>query len=52
MEIKETVELLQGPFTALDEIPCGRKDGMYYVLENSANIEKRENGNKFSFWDD
>ena len=36
----------------LDEIPRGRKDGMYFLPENNANIEKRENGNKSSFWDD
>ena len=30
MEIHETVKILEGPHTIFDEIPKGKKDGMYY----------------------
>ena len=46
MEIHETVKILEGPHTILDEIPKGRKDGMYFIIENTENIERRGNGKK------
>ena len=42
IEIKETIWLVQSPFTTLEEIPRGRKDGMYFLLDNSSNIEKEK----------
>ena len=49
MEIKETIRLLQSPFTTLEEIPRGRKDGMYFLLDNSSNIEKKK-WKEISIW--
>ena len=33
------IEILQGPVTPLEDIPIGRKDGMYYVIQNKKNVE-------------
>jgi len=52
MEIHTTMEILQGPVTPLEDIPIGRKDGMYYVIQIEKNVEKRENGHRSAFWDD
>ena len=49
MEIHELVQLLQSPYSMLDEIPRGRKDGMYYIIENTSNVERRKNGNSSQF---
>ena len=42
MGIKDTIQLLQSPFTTIEEIPRGRKDGMYFLLDNSSNIESHD----------
>ena len=43
MDTYKTIKLLEGPFTMLNEITKGREDGMYFI-DNSKNIERRENG--------
>ena len=56
VEVNETVTLLQGLYRTLDEIPPGRKDGMFFILENGINIRRREKGRgrggKSLVWDD
>ncbi|KAH3864206.1 hypothetical protein DPMN_027222 [Dreissena polymorpha] len=52
MELQETLAILKGPHVVLQEIPTGRKDGMFFVVDNSDNIIKRANGNNLNFWDD
>lgn len=52
MDIEQTLTIMKGPYTALERIPLGRKDGMYYVLDNTENIEKRKKGQRSDFWDD
>ena len=52
MDITTTLQILSGPHTPLEEIPTGRKDGMYFVMDNSLNITKRDNGKRSEFWDD
>ena len=42
MEIHETIKLLEGPHALLCEIPKGRKDGIYFILDNGENIEARQ----------
>ncbi|KAH3861976.1 hypothetical protein DPMN_024929 [Dreissena polymorpha] len=40
MELQETLAILKGPHVVLQEIPTGRKDGMFFVVDNSDNIRK------------
>ena len=40
MEIHKTVKLLEGPTALLNEIPKGRKDGLYFIIDNSESIER------------
>ena len=52
MDIHEAVKILEGPYTILKEIPMGRKDGMFYIIDNEDNLERRRNGDHSRFWDD
>ena len=42
----------KAPYAMIAEIPTGRKDGTYFVLNNTNNINKRKGGNRSDFWDD
>ena len=44
MDIQGTFKILEDPHTILDEIPKGRKDEMYFIIENKEDIERRSNG--------
>ena len=46
------IALLKAPYAMLAEIPAGRKDGTYFVLNNTDNINKRKGGDRSDFWDD
>ena len=52
MDIQTTLNLFRAPHSALNEIPPSRKDGMYFIVDNSNNVEKRAAGTKSEFWDD
>ncbi|XP_060563165.1 uncharacterized protein LOC132722661 [Ruditapes philippinarum] len=52
MEIGELIKVMGGPYTVLAEVPAGRKDGHYYVVNNKLNYERRSNGKRVEFWDD
>ena len=52
MDIHEAAKILEGPYTILKEIPMGRKDGMFYIIGNEDNLERRRNGDHSRFWDD
>ena len=52
MDFKQTLNVFRGPYAVFEEIPPGRKDGMYFVIDNSPNISKRQNGVRSEFWDD
>ncbi|XP_053375386.1 uncharacterized protein LOC128547267 isoform X2 [Mercenaria mercenaria] len=52
MDLHNTVNVFKGPYVILEEIPCGRKDGMYFVVDNTINIENRKIGKKSEIWDD
>ena len=43
MEISATIELLKDPYSTLDKISVGRKDGI---------LEKRKTGKMSELWDD
>ena len=41
MDTKKIIELMKGPHTLLPDIPTGRKDGMFFSLDNGTNAERR-----------
>ena len=45
------LQIMKGPHVKLPEIPTGRKENVYFVLEKP-HIEKRSNGLHSVFWDD
>ena len=46
------MNILKGPHFPLGEFPVGRKDGMYYVLDDTSNIERQKIGKASQHWDD
>ena len=52
MELEDTLLTLRGPYAKLSEIPQGRKEHTYFILDNSPNIAKRAQNIKSEFWDD
>ena len=52
MTIYATIDLFRAPHSALSEFPTGRKDGMFYILDNTSNVEKKQKGHKTEVWDD
>ena len=52
LEIDELLNILEGPNFPLKEIPVGRKDGMYFILDDSMNIERRKDKKQSQYWDD
>lgn len=52
MDIHTTIDTLKRPLYPLPEIPNGRKDGMYFLVNNVSNSEKRQRGGRCEFWDD
>jgi hypothetical protein len=53
MDLETTLNIFKDPHDVLlDEVPTGRKDGMFYVLDNSINIQKRQSGKRSEFWED
>ena len=52
MDTNQILELLKSPHALLPDIPTGRKDGMYFFLDNSDNIERRQHNDHSEFWDD
>ena len=44
-------ELKEAQF-ALDEVPRGNKENVFFVVKNDANLESRANGKNSAFWDD
>ena len=44
--------VLRGLHTILPDIPAGRKDGMFFIINNAPNADKRQNGTRSEFWDD
>lgn len=42
----------KGPYTIMSEIPTGRKDGMFFVVDNKVNLDRRMGGKKLEFWND
>jgi hypothetical protein len=52
MDLDTIVNVFKGPYAVLTDIPTGRKDGMYFVVDNEVNVENRKNGKKSEFWDD
>ena len=52
MDTRKVLELLQNPHTPLSEIPTGRKDAVYFFIDNSYNVERRKQKQHCQFWDD
>ena len=52
MDFKQVLGVLRGPYTILPDIPAGRKDGMFFIINNAPNADKRQNGTRSEFWDD
>ncbi|WAQ94063.1 hypothetical protein MAR_006534 [Mya arenaria] len=52
LELDKVIEIFKGPYVVLNEIPIGRKDGMYYIVNNEENNERRSNGLSSEHWDD
>ena len=52
MDTKQIIELMKASHVLLTEIPKGRKDGMYFLLDNCENIQRRQHNDNSEFWDD
>ena len=52
MSYKEILEILRGPYVALGEIPRGKKENTYFIIDNENNVTRRENGQNTEYWDD
>ena len=52
MPYREVLSVLRGPHVALDEIPKGRKENTYFVINNESYVTRRENGDNAEYWDD
>ncbi|XP_060555812.1 uncharacterized protein LOC132716534 [Ruditapes philippinarum] len=52
MDTKKVFQTFRAPHSALSYVPAGRKDGHFYIVDNTDNMSKREQGQKTEFWDD
>ena len=52
LKVEEMLYILEGPIFTLQEIPVGRKDGMYFIIDDTINVERRKNNNQSQYWDD
>ena len=52
MDTRTILDLLKAPHSLMEEIPTGRKDGMFYFVNNEENIKRRGNKEHSEFWDD
>ena len=52
LEVEEMLNILEGPIFTLQEIPVGRKDGMYSIIDDTVNVERRKKNNQSQYWDD
>ena len=52
MPYREVLSILRGPYVALNEIPMGKKENTYFVINDEDNVSKRANGDNAEYWDD
>ena len=52
MVMEEILNILKGPNYLLPEILVGRKDGMYFILDDSTNVQRRREGKPSQYWHD
>ena len=52
LSIEEVLYQLENATHVLPDIPRGKKENVFFVLDNSKNIEKRSLAKKMDFWDD
>jgi len=52
LTLTNVLDLFRGPHAAISVIPPGRKDGMYYIVDNRNNMDKRRKGKNTELWDD
>lgn len=51
LDVGEVITILSGPHAVLEHVPVERKDGNYYIVDNTENIERRKQGKRSEFED-
>ena len=52
LESNRTIRELKEAQYALEEVPRGKKENVFFLVKNDGNLERRADGKKSAFWDD